>query len=280
MCELFGMSSSFRATVNTSLERLAERGGDPGVNRDGWGIAFYDGGDIRLLRDTAPASGSPWVAFVEQLSLRSRIVLSHIRHATEGEVALQNTHPFARELGGRMHVFAHNGKLEHIRTCGKFPLRWHRPVGETDSEYAFCALLERLADLWLGAASEPTLGQRFETVCGFAADLRALGVGNFLYSDGEALFAHGHRRTHADGIRPPGLHVLHRRCPASREQDAAGVANTGPDRHVTLFASVPLSDEPWRPLEEGEVVMAVRGKTVGDHGPSSAVEAVGSLAVR
>lgn len=57
-----------------------------------------------------------------------------------------------------------------------------RPVGESDSERAFCALLGRLAALWRGAA--PSVEARLAEVRRFAADLRGLGPANFLYSDG------------------------------------------------------------------------------------------------
>jgi glutamine amidotransferase len=94
-------------------------------------------------------------------------------------------------------------------------------------------------------------------VSAFAGDMRAFGPANFLYSDGELLFAHGHRRKHADGIvRPPGMVTLTRTCRASDEtlvttsecpQDAC--------QTVTLFSSVPLTDERWRPLDAGELAV-------------------------
>ena len=60
---------------------------------------------------------------------------------------MKNCQPFARELGGRMHVFAHNGDLDAGRLGA--PRGSFRPVGDTDSERAFCVLLERLTAIWL-----------------------------------------------------------------------------------------------------------------------------------
>jgi glutamine amidotransferase len=51
---------------------------------------------------------------------------------------------FARELRGRLHVFAHNGRLEGIESRHAGERDRFQPVGETDSEIAFCILLERL----------------------------------------------------------------------------------------------------------------------------------------
>ena len=103
MCELFAMSSRGPATVTLSLGTLAEHGGDTAPHKDGWGIAFYDEGDARILKDTEGASHSKWVQFVEQQEIRSTLVLSHIRLATDGRISTKNTQPFARELGGRPH---------------------------------------------------------------------------------------------------------------------------------------------------------------------------------
>jgi glutamine amidotransferase len=127
-------------------------------------------------------------------------------------VNLENTRPFTRELGGRLHVFAHSGHLD-IDQLAKMPLGRYRPIGETDSERAFCALLARLEPLWfhegLRDGNPPTLNERREVLESFASDLRLMGIGNFLYSDGELLIAHSHERRQSDGkISPPGLHFL------------------------------------------------------------------------
>jgi len=72
------------------------------------------GPDVRLFRDPEAAGDSAWVRFIGEQRIRSHLVMSHLRHATQGEVWLRNTQPFARELGGRMHLFAHNGWLPGI----------------------------------------------------------------------------------------------------------------------------------------------------------------------
>ena len=66
MCELFAKSSRQPANVNLSLDTFADHGGRTGPHRDGWGIAYYEEGDIRLIKDTHQASSSVWVRFVEE----------------------------------------------------------------------------------------------------------------------------------------------------------------------------------------------------------------------
>ena len=112
MCELFGMSTQLPTVATITLERFAARGGLDGHTIDGWGLALYDGLDLRLYREPEPSRHSAWLRYVQQRRLSATLLISHIRHATRGAVNLANTQPFAREIGGRMHVFAHNGRLE------------------------------------------------------------------------------------------------------------------------------------------------------------------------
>jgi predicted glutamine amidotransferase len=266
MCELFALSARQPANVRFSLEELSRHGGLAGRHKDGWGIAWYEGADVRLVKEPSAASSSACLAFIQDHPLRSTTVVGHIRRATQGRLTLANTQPFTRELGGHMHVFAHNGDLDGARLRSAFSLGACRPVGDTDSEQAFCALLEALVPLWRGSALPPPLAERRALVAAFAARLRELGPANFLYADGDALFVHGHKRTHADGIRPPGLHVLARACAAESGPFAADGLSIEPAesaQEVVLAASVPLTaGEPWRPLADGQIVVLRGGRIV------------------
>ena len=264
MCELFAMSSRGPATVTLSLSILAEHGGNTAPHKDGWGIAFYDEEDARILKDTEGASHSKWVQFVEQQEIRSTLVLSHIRLATDGGISTKNTQPFARELGGRMHVFVHNGHVPDIKSLDKYRSDSYRPIGDTDSETAFCALLERIKPLWHDHDIIPDLAARLEVVAGLAKELGQFGPANFLYCDGDVLFAHGHRRKQADGeYKPPGLFWLHRQCSMEdRHSTTSGVSVISPNQHVILVASVPLTEEAWEPFLEGEVIAISKGNFV------------------
>ncbi|KEO55268.1 class II glutamine amidotransferase [Thioclava pacifica] len=268
MSELLAISSRLPTNVGFSLERLARRGGGEGPLRDGWGVALYQDRDVALLREPRAAAESELVRFIERQTPPSTLVISHIRLATRGAPALHNTQPFIRELGGRVHVFAHNGDMPGIVVGGDVPPGRFLPVGESDSERAFCLLLDQLEAPWRAAeGATPPLAERLGLVAGFAAELRRLGPVNFLYADGETLFAHAHRRRQADGaIRPPGLHVLERRCESEEPAlDGAGMTLTGAAQEVCLLASVPLSDAPWQPLDEGEVIAVVQGQTAARH---------------
>ena len=98
------------------------------------------------------------------------------------------------------------GQADEAAQTQALALGVDRPVGQTDSELAFCALLTRLRPLWVDEKL-PSLESRMTLLADFAADLRKLGAANFLYADGDAVFSHGHRRlTGVEGrIEPPGL---------------------------------------------------------------------------
>ena len=141
MCQLLGMNCNIPTDICFSFEGFHSRGGLTDVHRDGWGIAFFEGAGCRVFLDSKATVESPVAELVRRYPIRSMNVIAHIRKATQGEVALENTHPFMRELWGRYWIFAHNGTLRQFEPDfdGSF-----RPVGRTDSERAFCLVLQSL----------------------------------------------------------------------------------------------------------------------------------------
>lgn len=267
MCELLGMSSNRPSTLNLSISTLASHGAGAVSLRDGWGVAYSEGPDVRLIKESDPASDSDWIRFIRDHCLRSNIVIAHVRTATMGARVYHNTQPFIRELGGRMHFFAHNGWLPHIFKKGGFDSAQFTPIGDTDSERAYCGLLERMRRIWR-PRQIPAIHERLSVVVAFAEELRALGPANFLYSDGDVLFAHGHRRMQAttSKVEPPGLVYLHRACLGPEQPSiAAGLSISDADQSLALVASVPLNDEPWTDLGEGEVIAIRNGEVVARH---------------
>lgn len=263
MCELLALSSSRPSHLTYSFQALSSHA--KASARDGWGVAFYQGHDVALFREPLAASDSALVDFLQTHRPSTTMAVSHIRHATVGAIELPNTQPFARELAGRMHVFAHNGTLPGIQEAEQFRLGRYKPVGSTDSEYAFCVLLDRLCCLW-EAHAPPTLEARLTLINAFASELRLLGPANFLYADSDILFAHGDRRIQAsDGsTRAPGLLLLERRCQDPKNSlTASSLSMTTGFQDSVLVASVALTEGPWRAFTEGELVAISMGKVLG-----------------
>lgn len=266
MCELLALSCLYPARLTTSLTGLASRAQKAvSRNRDGWGAAFYQGTDVALYRDTSSADQSPQVPWLEAHGPETTLSMAYIRHATQGLVELANTGPFIRELNGRMRLFAHNGNLVGIRNQYDSG-RWrHHPVGETDSEFAFCLLLETLAALEDGCKTLPPVDKRLATLATLFGELRELGPANFLYADSQTLFVHADRRFQPSTgkVEPPALYL--RLCDS--EQSPELLDHTVPGsialgQRVALLSSVPLNDKPWQPLAEGEILAIEAGKIV------------------
>lgn len=267
MCELFSISSNQATNVTFSLEEFSKHGGLTGPHKDGWGIAFYADKDAQIIKEPNSASNSECLKYVRNHNIESKYVISHIRRATQGEIALENTQPFCRELGGRMHVFAHNGDLHGITDDKKLKHSIAHPMGNTDSEYAFCSLMKFLGELW-NANELPSVEERINLLTYYSSLIRPYGPANFIYSDSELLFAHGHKRIHNDEkeFRPPGLYILSRSCliDIKSKPNIVGLdmQSTQAEQKVILVASVPLSTESWMPLDEGELVVLKDGAII------------------
>jgi glutamine amidotransferase len=255
MCQLFALSCNVPSAVTFSFTGFSARGGATGEHADGFGLAFHDGAACRLFVDEGRASDSALADFLRRQPIRARTVLAHIRKATQGPVRLSNCHPFVREAWGRHWSFCHNGDLAdfHPRLGGAY-----RPVGETDSERAFCWMLQELRKRFRGDAA-PRWPELAPAMAELAAGIARHGRFNFLLSDGEALYAHASTRLHwLQRAHPfPNAHLV--------DHDLAmdlSVAN-GPDDRMVLVATEPLTrNEAWAPMPAGELRVFVAGEPV------------------
>jgi glutamine amidotransferase len=118
----------------------------PGVT-PGWGVGFYQGGEILLKR--RPIDDRPEIQMLDLIKdLRADILLAHVRAATVGTLRAENTHPFRY----RQWLFAHTGTVEafpalRARLSESLPQFLQRDVrGDTDSELLFHLFLSFLHD--------------------------------------------------------------------------------------------------------------------------------------
>ncbi len=256
MCELLGVSALRPVTLEISFQKMIERSGEG--NPDGWGAVFYEKNDAYVFREPRPASDSRLASLLGQCGVESRLVLSHIRRATTGATELRNTHPFTREIQGRLHSFAFNGNLPGVFNLELMMDRFC-PIGDTDGEFAFCWILEQLA-------MEAVDGDWKHTAavlqsCG--NQLAKMGPTNFLYSDSLHLYAYASQRTHADGVHAPGLYYHTRQCEQAQQSvSCIGLTIESPpgnEQEIGLVASVPLGVEEWSPFEENQLMVLVNG---------------------
>lgn len=243
MCQLLGMNCNVPTDICFSFTGFQARGGATDVHSDGWGIAFFEGKGTRVFLDPKPSCTSPVAELVRQYPIRSKSVVAHIRKATQGCVGLENTHPFMRELWGRYWIFAHNGNLLGFapELDGSFV-----PVGVTDSERAFCWLLQSLRQRF--GSAPPERAGLFAAIHGLTLEIARHGEFNFLLSNGDWLFAHASTKL-AYIIRQAPFAQAH-----LKDQDVtvdfSDVAS--PEDRVAVIATLPLTDnEVWETMPAG-----------------------------
>ncbi|HEY3592803.1 MAG TPA: class II glutamine amidotransferase [Polyangiaceae bacterium] len=255
MCELLGIDSSVPVDIAFSFSGFVLRGGHTGPHADGWGVSLYQNRFARTFREAKPAYASPLTRFLHDNPIETRLAVAHIRKMTLGEAKLENTHPFVRVFQRRHMVFAHNGTLLHVR---EKPLRYESPLGDTDSEHAFCWMLEQLrASYPEGYPEDPAaLG---ETIFALANELGSDGILNFLLADGKFLFARcGDNLCHIVRRPPLGQATL---VDAEMQVNFADVMR-GPGP-IAVVATQPLTrDETWVKATPGTLWVFSDGELV------------------
>ncbi|MBP6933130.1 MAG: class II glutamine amidotransferase [Candidatus Methanofastidiosum sp.] len=225
MCQLLGLSSNEPADIEFSLMEFKYRAK---YNYHGWGFGFLDGNNWKIIKQ--PSSLDDENINEEKFKFKSKIIIGHVRLKSCGDKIHQNTHPFQIENW----VFAHNGTVSRIKN---WPLEKYKPEGDTDSEYAFCHLLEKIT---LDASEVNKIIKKE------ADKIRALGKFNFLMSDGKRLYAYGDN----------SLYYVQRESPFgfATLKDVQYKINLAevkkPGEVVTIIATEPLtSDEKWIRIE-------------------------------
>ncbi|MGG1355478.1 class II glutamine amidotransferase [Psychrobacter pacificensis] len=285
MCQLLGMNCNTPTDIGFSFAGFRKRGGMTDSHEDGFGIAFFersecsnndktndetanDSTGLRLFHDNRPSHLSPVADLVNNYPIKAMNVIAHIRKATQGQNCLANTHPFVREVWGEQWVFAHNGQMnsEFIKRCQRLQDNGNaahcQPVGSTDSEMAFCYLVNRLKSSFKSRPDDKTLFNFLTTQCRY---LSANGLFNCLISNGRWQLAY------AGSL----LFYLTRQAPfgeAKLADDDMAInfsdVTTDTDK-VTILVTVPLTEnEKWQQLAVNECLIFQDGDVIYKDSPS------------
>jgi predicted glutamine amidotransferase len=194
----------------------------PGGNHpDGWGAAYRQDGEIRVVRSGKPAASDP---LLSQLRVRTDRFLGHVRFASNLEtVHAGNSHPF---LSAGM-ALAHNGTF--YGEIGKEGDQ--RKVSDT------LVFLERLSGRWQDRSMEGLAG----ALAGMLSDPGLVGeysAANLLIATPDRTFAFRRFR------RDEGYYTLYLRA----GEETSVVASQPPE-----------GTDGWRPLADGELIELVPG---------------------
>ena len=185
MCELFGVSSRKRITVNDLLKEFFSHSVR---HANGWGMAIFYDNSVSLEKEPVQASKSTYLKERLQQKISVKNMIAHIRLATRGVMEYVNCHPFVlRDNYDRCWTLAHNGTI--------FDYPRHDPYlyqqeGRTDSERILCFLVDQvnLRQLELGRAL--TREERFALLDELVSDMAKGNKLNLLIYDGELLYVH------------------------------------------------------------------------------------------
>jgi len=225
----------------------------------GWGIAWYPSGDTAamVVKDPTTVDNSALTMLLHDWKrFRSSIFFCHIHGAAKRRTQ-QDTHPFALSFAGRTWLMAHNGELERgyqdTLPLGDRPQ--FEPIGRTDSEYAFCWLMNQISRS--GARRLADIG--WPQLHAWFKNINAQGSANIILTDGHDLVAYRDKDLCSD------LYWQRRRPPHTTrrlENDALILDLDDPmDPHRTYCVVVtkPLSDESWRTFQPSQMLVLRRG---------------------
>lgn len=250
MCELLGLNFNQPVRCSVSFRGFRHRGDH---HPHGWGIARFDGRACQVFKEPIRASHSRLATFLRDYeSFESTIFIGHVRFASQGNHTLRNTHPFSRPFRSRDVVLAHNGTLNLV--IDRSSLKFH-PVGETDSEPLFCALLTTLSNDRIPFSD-------FSRIEAVLRTFNEHGTMNLLFSEGEHLYVYRDQNEYS------GLYLTERIAPFKKvslqdedwEVDLAEEKH--PDQRGFMIATSPLTDEQWKELPGGSLQVFKNGRHV------------------
>ncbi len=211
---------------------------------------------------TTPAYSSTLARFLRENPILTQLAVAHIRKMTRGVASIQNTHPFVRVWQGRHIVFAHNGTLPKVK---ERPLRYESPLGDTDSEYAFCLMLEALREAY-GDRYPDSATDLGKTLFELSNELGSEGTMNFLLADGEHLYARcGDSLYRAERHRTGEHSTL---VDAEVKVQLGDVLGPSDDSRMAVVATAPLPhDDDWIKAAPGTLWVFSEGELLATFDP-------------
>ncbi|MBQ0066120.1 MAG: class II glutamine amidotransferase [Firmicutes bacterium] len=200
MCELFGVTSKKEIYVNEYLTEFMSHGWD---HPNGWGMAIFYGEAVSLEKEPITSNRSRYLQERLKHPFYVKNMIAHIRLATKGKEAYENTHPFVkRDKEERAWTLAHNGTIFHGDILDPYV---HVQEGTSDSERILCFLKERIS-LVQEEQGRIEDQEKFRLVEEIVYTLSHHNKLNLLIYDGEYLYVHTnyknslHQKRLEDGI--------------------------------------------------------------------------------
>jgi predicted glutamine amidotransferase len=251
VCRLFAMSAGRRRVQATfwlldapdSLARQSR------AEPDGAGLGVFTADETPSVYRTVLAAYEDSQFAAEAREVESKTFVAHIRYASAGTVALENTHPFEQQL----RLFAHNGVVGDLPKLEQALGRYRSLVrGETDSERLF-ALITREAD-----RTDGDLTTAIANAVRWVSRELPIYALNLVLTTADGIWALRYPDTHDLFVleRPAGGSHGHRHFEGSSAAGRIRVRSAHlSDTPAVIIASERMDEHPgWQNLASGELI--------------------------
>ncbi len=231
-----------------------------GSNNSGWGFGWYpnDEAGASILKDSSSKEANELATALSSWNnFRSTTFICKVK----GELrryTQQSSQPFCRSFGGRDWLFLHNGELDKkalTNILEKDKSRFLEPLGNTDSELAFCIFLANVFNSGKKMLSEIPSA----TIHHWFQELNKLGTADFVVSDGRqvAIF-HGETSNATLSyarILPPNDDIVFSASDVRFELDDPS------DSYRTMFVvtTCHFGQSNWSTMNPGQTLMLRQG---------------------
>jgi len=244
----------------TPVIKLKELAADQPAPSHGCGFAWYPNDDYAavVIKDHAGGGAQTLTqAMTDWSHFRSTMFLCKVKGAAQRHTQ-HDAQPFRRSFAGRDWLLLHNGSLDKEGLSRLYDKDSHflEPLGNTDSELAFCYLLDRFqSNRWkqINEVDGPTLLKWME-------QLDTVGSADILLSDGRSLVVYRSKN-------PTNMNLAYARFspanrPAHLESDSVQLDfSDSRDQYRTalMVTSAAFNQGNWQPLMPGQLIVARRG---------------------
>lgn len=216
MCELFGACLKKHMEINDYLKKFYSHSNK---HPHGWGLACIDEQNVSLEKEPLQASKSYYLKKRISQPIQADAVLAHIRYATIGNVDYCNCHPYLQKDNySRRWTLIHNGTIFDYPPLNKFV---NLQTGHTDSERISLYIAEQVVIAQENQKRPLTFEERFRLLNSIITDMSKGNKLNLIIYDGEYMYVHTNYAN--------SLYFLEK-------------------SEGTIFATVPLATEDWKPV--------------------------------
>jgi transglutaminase-like putative cysteine protease/predicted glutamine amidotransferase len=262
MSDFFAMSFDSLSSPSVSLKAF-EDASTPGTA--GWGLGWYPNDDNAAMIIKDPGSRKAQI-FAKTLSdwnvFRSTVFLCKVRGAAK-RYTQQDTQPFSRNFAGREWLFLHNGDLDKakLKLAYRESSPFLEPLGKTDSELAFCYLLNQIH--WNGAKRLADI--EWEGYVKWFRVLDTFGTASIVLSDGQVMIVYHGKQATTDLFFsrriPP-----HQNTKLTSEHITVDISDSLDTHKTAIFlTSCDFHEEGWQKVDLGEMLVIRRAQLIWDN---------------